>query len=156
MAVWLARTDAVATPAPSPTIATTSEVATSGRKNPRAVNDGEPPSSSDDASFTFDWLPSKGTTEWVEYAFAKPAKVSEAQVYWFEDAGHGEVRVPASWRVLYKDGQQWKAVDARGTYGVEKDRFNIVTFKPVTTSGLRLEVTMQRESSAGLQEWRVE
>ena len=97
----------------------------------------------------------KGTTEWVEYAFAKPAKVSEAQVYWFEDAGHGEVRVPASWRVLYKDGQQWKAVDARGTYGVEKDRFNIVTFKPVTTSGLRLEVTMQRESSAGLQEWAV-
>ena len=57
--------------------------------------------------------------------------------------------------MLYKDGQQWKAVDARGTYGVEKDRFNIVTFKPVTTSGLRLEVTMQRESSAGLQEWRV-
>jgi DUF1680 family protein len=155
MAVWLARTEAAATPAPSPTIATTSEVATSGRKDPRAVNDGEAPSSSDDSSFTFDWQPSKGTTEWVEYAFKKSATVSEAQVYWFEDASHGEVNLPASWRVLYKDGQQWKAVDARNAYSVEKDRFNIVTFTPVTTSGLRLEVTMQPESSAGLQEWRV-
>jgi hypothetical protein len=77
-------------------------------------------------------------------------------VYWFEDTGHGEVRVPASWRVLYKDGQQWKAVDARGTYGAEKDRFNTVAFTPVTTSGLRLEVTLQPEWSAGLQEWRVQ
>ena len=156
MAVWLARTDAAATPAPWQTIATTSEVATSGRENPRAVNDGETPSSSDDPSFTFDWQPSKGTTEWVEYAFEEPARVTEAQVYWFEDTGHGEVRVPASWRVLYKDGQQWKAVDARGTYGVEKDKFNTIAFTPVTTSGLRLEVTLQPEWSAGLQEWRVQ
>jgi hypothetical protein len=155
MAVWLARTETVATPAPWPTIATTSELATSGRKDPRAVNDGEAPSSSDDSSFTFDWQPSKGTTEWVEYAFEKPAPVSEAQVYWFEDTGHGEVRLPASWRVLYKDGPQSKAVDVRDTYSVEKDRFNTVTFTPVTTSGLRLEVTMRPESSAGLQEWRV-
>jgi hypothetical protein len=67
----------------------------------------------------------------------------------------GEVRLPASWRVLYKDGPQSKAVDVRDTYSVEKDRFNTVTFTPVTTSGLRLEVTMRPESSAGLQEWRV-
>jgi hypothetical protein len=92
----------------------------------------------------------------VEYAFDKPATVSEAQVYWFEETSHGEVRLPASWRVLYKNRQQWKTVDARDAYGVEKDRFNTVTFTPVTTSGLRLEVTMQPESSAGLQEWRVQ
>ena len=34
--------------------------------------------------------------------------------------------------------------------------YNTVTFAPVTTTGLRLEVTMQPEFSAGIQEWRVE
>jgi len=69
--------------------------------------------------------------------------------------------VPASWRVLYKDGNEWKPVEASaaagaaGAYGVDKDRFNVVSFKPVETSGLRLEVTMQKEWSAGVQEWRV-
>jgi hypothetical protein len=38
---------------------------------------------------------------------------------------------------------------------VAKDAFNAVTFAPVTTTGLRLEVTLQTEWSAGIQEWKV-
>ena len=161
MAVWIARSDAKATPTPFPTMATSSKVTTSGRKYPGAINDGEAPAASNDSTAYFDWWPRKGTTEWVEYAFAKPGTVSEAQVYWFDDTGRGQVRVPASWRVLYKDGNEWKPVEASaaagaaGAYGVDKDRFNVVSFKPVETSGLRLEVTMQKEWSAGVQEWRV-
>ena len=68
----------------------------------------------------------------------------------------GECRVPASWRVLYKDGDDWKPVEAAGAYGVAKDRYNQRRFKPVTTSALRLEVTLQPEWSAGIQEWKVE
>ena len=98
MAVWIANSEAVAKPAPWPTIATTSKVTTSGRKNPRAINDGEEPRSSIDNESYFDWWPRKGTIEWVEYAFAKPATVSEGEVYWFDDTGRGQVRVPASWR----------------------------------------------------------
>jgi hypothetical protein len=56
---------------------------------------------------------------------------------------------------LYRDGQTWKPVDARDQYGVEKDRYNRVTFAPVTTSGLRLEVVAQREWAVGIQEWKV-
>jgi uncharacterized protein len=67
----------------------------------------------------------------------------------------GEVRVPSAWRVLYKDGDRWKPVDSSGPYGTEKDKFNRVTFKPVTANALRLEVTMQPNFSAGLQEWKV-
>jgi hypothetical protein len=63
--------------------------------------------------------------------------------------------VPASWRVLYKDGEEWKPVETAGPYAVEKDRYNKVTFKPVTTSGLRLEVVQKPEWSAGIQEWKV-
>lgn len=155
MLVWLPTSDASAKPRPYPTLATTSKVTTSGRKNPRTINDAEEPTSSSDPGSYFDWWPTKGRTEWVEYAFEKPATVSEVQVYWFDDTGRGEVRVPQSWRILYKDGDQWKLVEATDAYGVAKDQYNKVTFKPVATSGLRLEVTMQTNWSAGLQEWKV-
>jgi hypothetical protein len=125
------------------------------RRSNRAINDGEDPRSSDDATVYFDWWPRRGTTEWVEYAFAKPASVSRLEVYWFDDTSRGQVRVPASWRVLYKDGNDWKPIETTDTYGVARDRFNAVTFKPVTTSALRLEVTMQEGFSAGIQEWKV-
>jgi len=161
MIVWLPRTDANARPTPFPTIATTSTVTVStpgqGRgKSPRPINDGEDPQSSDDASSYFDWWPTLGSKlEWVELAFAKPATVSESSVYWFDDTGRGAVRVPATWRILYKEGAQWKPVQASGPYGVARDAFNRVTFTPVKTSALRIEVTMQPKFSVGLQEWKV-
>ena len=155
--VWFPETEADARPAPYPTIATSAKVTVSGksRKSARMINDGEEPASSSDPSSYFDWWPTKGTTEWVEYAFEKPATVSECQVYWFDDTGHGEVRVPASWRLLYKEGNEWKPVTALEAYGVDKDRYNRVAFQPVATPGLRLEITMQPKWSAGIQEWKV-
>jgi hypothetical protein len=157
MIVWLATTDASAKPVPPPTIATTSTVTASnpGRKNPRAVSDGEEPESSSDSTSYFDWWPRKGGTEWIEYTFAQPTKVSEAELYWFDDTGRGEVRVPASWRLLYKDGETWKPVTVNTPYGTAKDQYNKASFVPVTTSGLRLEVTLQSGFSAGVQEWKV-
>jgi hypothetical protein len=88
-------------------------------------------------------------------AFAKPSTVSEAQLYWFDDTGRGGVRVPQSWRLLYKDGNDWKPVEASTPYGVAKDQFNIVRFAPVSTSALRLELVMQPNVSAGVQKWKV-
>jgi DUF1680 family protein len=178
MAVWLARTDAVARPTPFPTLATTSKVTSSfSRRNIRNVIDGEEPPSSADSSAYFDWWPARGCKpgaspaapaaatrsqrpscsqgEWVEIAFAKPAAVSGTDVYWFDDTGRGGVRVPAGWRLLYKDGAEWKPVEGASPYGVARDGWNKVTFKPVTTSGLRIELTMQPDMSAGIQEWRV-
>jgi DUF1680 family protein len=156
MMVWFPTSEASAKPAPYPTIAMMAKVTTSpSRKNPGMINDGEEPVSSDDPTSYFDWWPTKGSTEWVEYAFDKPASVSEALVYWFDDTGHGGVRVPASWRLLYKDGSDWKPVANVEPYGVAKDRYNKVSFQPVTTSGMRLEVKMQSNFSAGIQEWKV-
>jgi len=156
MIVWIPNSEAAARPLPRPTVASTSKVTVSGGRNPRAINDQAEPKSSEDASNTyFHWWPRKGTTEWVEYAFEKPATVSELEVYWFDDTGHGECRVPRSWRILYKDGDQWKSVENREAYGVEKDRDNKISFKPVTTTALRLEVTLQQNWSAGIQEWKV-
>lgn len=155
MAVWLPVNDASARPLPYPSVATTSRITTSGKKEPKTIIDGEQPESSSDPSSYFDWWPTKGTTEWVELAFDKAAKVSESEIYWFDDTGHGEVRVPAAWRLLYKRGDSWVPVEGAASYGTAKDAFNRVTFQPVTTQGLRLEVTMQPNWSAGLQEWKV-
>ncbi len=155
MEVWIPKVESAARPTPWPTLAMTSKVTTSGRKDPRAINDGEEPASSADPTFFFDWWPKKGTTEWVEYTFQKPAAVSQVEVYWFDDTGSGECRIPKSWHVLYKDGEQWKPVENVEPYGVEKDRYDKVTFKPVETGALRLEVTLQPAWSAGIQEWKV-
>lgn len=155
MLVWLPDTEASARPLPFPTLATQSKVTTSGRKSPRAINDGEDPRSSADPDAFFDWWPRKGTDEWVEYDFGKSATVSAAEVYWFDDTGRGECRVPKSWRVLYRDGAQWKPVSTAESFSVEKDRYNTVTFQPVTTTGLRLEVALQPGWSAGIQEWKL-
>jgi hypothetical protein len=157
MLVWVPDAETSARPAGYPTVATTAMITVSGKsnKNPRAVNDGEEPTASNDPSSYFDWWPVKGVEEWVEYAFDKPATVSECEVYWFDDTGRGEVRVPASWRLLYKDGYDWKPVEVVNGYGVSKDQYNRVVFMPVNTSGLRLELTMQPNWSAGLQKWKV-
>ena len=155
MAVWIANDTANARPLAWPTVASTSKVTTSGGQNPRAINDqNEPQSSRDPSASYFHWWPKKGTTEWVEYAFPNAANVSEVELYWFDDTGSGECRVPASWKLLYKDGDTWKPVETTNTFGVEKDRFNKVSFKGVTTTALRLEVTLQNGWSAGIQEWK--
>jgi DUF1680 family protein len=161
MAVWLARTDAVARPTPFPTVATTAAIAASplpnGRgKNPRNMIDGEEPASSSDSSAYFDWWPVQGSAnEWVEMTFAKPSTVSSTEIYWFDDTGRGSVRVPASWRLLYKSGDQWRPVQTAGPFGTARNAWNALSFAPVTTTGLRIELAMQQGFSAGLQEWKV-
>jgi hypothetical protein len=166
MLVWIPDTESAAKPAPLPTLAMNSKVTTSsggGRvtaegmeHRPEAVNDGEEPASSSDPASYFDWSPEKGKTEWIEYDFPKPSNVSRVEVYWYEDAKESTARVPASWRILFKDGGSWKPVESAGPWGVEKNKYNAVAFKPVTTGGLRLEVTMQSGWSAGVQKWKVE
>ena len=131
MIVWLAADETVASPTPWPTPATTAIVTTSpARRNPHAINDGEDPRSSDDPASYFDWWPKRGTSEWVEYAFEKPSSISRIDVYWFDDTGRGQVRVPASWRVLYRDGETWKPLDTSDEYGTARDRFNTILFAP--------------------------
>jgi hypothetical protein len=157
MIVWLARTDDVVTPAPFPTLAMNSKVSVSGqsRRSPSMINDGEDPRSSADSAAYFDWWPVKGTAETVDMTFPKPSAVSEVQVYWFDDTGRGEVRVPESWRLLYRDGETWKPIETTNPYGTERNSYNVVTFRTVTTSALRIELKMQATWSAGLQEWKV-
>jgi hypothetical protein len=81
--------------------------------------------------------------------------VSECGIYWFDDTGDGGVRVPASWRLLYKDGDQWKPVETQDQFAVAKDKFNSVKFTSVTTTALRVELQAQPNYSVGMQKWTV-
>jgi hypothetical protein len=121
-----------------------------------ACFDGRLPKASNDHSLPrFTWWDHRGTLEWVRCDFESPRTVSAVEVYWFDDTGAGSCRVPKSWRLLYKDGDQWRPVQNRGDYGVRLDQFNVVEFDPVNTSSLRIEAQLQPGFSAGILEWRV-
>src|SRR5262249_9399701 len=122
-----------------------------------ALNDGILPKSSSDQSIPrFTWWDHKGSTERVQYDFEKPRRLKAAEVYWFDDEpGKGGCRVPASWRLLYKVGDEWKEVSGAGAYGTDKDKFNRLTFDAVETTAIRLEVKLEEGFSGGILEWRV-
>lgn len=121
-----------------------------------ALNDGILPANSADETIPrFTWWDHMGTTEWAQYDFGKPRSISASSVYWFDDTGKGQCRVPRSWRLLYKDGDAWKSVEGASAYGTSRNRLNRVTFAPVTTTALRLEAELQPEVSGGILEWQV-
>jgi len=156
MAVWIAANEKAVRAVPRQWPSMQAKVTSSGKKNPKMVQDGEEPERSAEPGSYFDWWPLKGKTEWLQYEWAAPVKLSEARVYFFDDTGRGEVRVPASWRLLYRAGEEWKPVAAQGAYGTAKDGYNVVKFAPVETKALKLEIVMQEQWSAGVQEWKVQ
>jgi DUF1680 family protein len=123
-----------------------------------ALNDGLLPKTSGDHSIPrMTWWDRKGSTEWVSYRFPKPRQFSTAAVYWFDDTGRGGCRVPAEWKLLWLDGNEWKPVRLTdgSTYGTALDQFNKVSFGPVTTRELKLEVKLKAGFSGGILEWQV-
>lgn len=170
MAVWTAASAPLARPEPEPTIASRAQAYTisrapiqkDGLEHERrmycyGVNDQWDPQASDDMSkpYHYFWL-REGTEETIEYVFSQPEKVQNAAVYWLDfDHYDGNFRVPASWKLQYKAGNVWKDVEAKGAYECKKDVYNSVNFAPVTTTGLRLVVRLQKGESGGVMEWKV-
>jgi uncharacterized protein len=156
MMVWLPDIAGAARPLPAPTIASTSKIEASHKtRTLMALNDQMEAKSSIDQSIVFyHWWPLKDTVQWVQYNFEKPASVSSSKVYWFDDGPFGGCRIPAGWRLLYKDGESWKPVKNKTAYDVKKDMYSEVSFESVTTQALRLEVTM-KDHSGGIMEWIV-
>ena len=163
MAVWLPEDPKLARPVLKPTVANTSR-ASASHVNPTdtldALSDGDAGSGPGDTWIPrFTWWDRKGTQEWVQYDFRRPARVSGVTVHWFDDTGAGGgCGLPRSWQVLYRDGDAWKPVRAKrnagnvaGPPGVAEG----VEFEPVETSGLRLQVRLAPGKSGGILEWRV-
>ena len=167
MAVWLAKEKGRIFLPPVPTIASTSHATCScgkgtvednypGGKVPTVAERFYPSSQSgcSDISAIYDQIepvnsadgscpylrlrPRQKDSAWVQYTFAKKTKVSSVQVYWKDDKEY--CLLPKFWRVVYWDAGQWKPVKNHQPYKVERDRFNRITFEPVDTERLRLEI----------------
>jgi hypothetical protein len=159
MAVWLPRTLVPARVRPSPTVASRSRASASHcwqNDTVTALNDlVEPRSSKDHDIPRLTWWNHKGSREWVQYLFEKPTRVSGVSVYWFDDTGIGQCRVPASWRVLSLRDGKLRPVENPTPATAVRDRFNATTFDPVVADGLRIEAKLQKGFSGGILEWKV-
>lgn len=171
MAVWIASSPAYATIRPKETIASKAQMLS--YKNPiqkdavetadeetwvYGVNDQwEPVRSSDISKPYFYWWLKSGSEETIAYAFDKEYTVKNVQVYWLDfDHYDGNFRVPESWQLYYKaDNGSWQPVEALSHYTVSKDCYNSLNFKPVRTKGLRIVAKLQKGSSGGVLEWKV-
>lgn len=155
MAVWLPSDVKAARPAGM--VATYKITASHQTSALSSVADGLVPQDENDRTIPYyHWWPKNGSTEWVAYEFPQARKVSSAEVYWFDDAPWGGCRVPRSWSLYYKDNAgQWQPVANPGEYTVRKGDANMVTFDPVTTTAMKLEVVLPEKNSAGVFEWTV-
>lgn len=160
MAVWVAASDELIAARPTPTGAAMAEASAShcwGGDSVRAINDMREPASSGDHSIPrLTWWDHRGTAEWAQLTWDSPRTISKVQVYFFDDTGQGQCRVPASWRVVYRDGREWRPVEARGEYAVREDAYSEITFQPVTTDALRVELKLRDGFSGGILEMTFE
>jgi len=155
--VWIPETESTAT---APTLAQDATPSASHCWHDDTLsslsNGSAPTSSSDTSKPRLSWWDHKGTAEWVQYDFPQPVTVAKSRVFWFADrpAGGG-CDLPQSWRLLYRHGDEWLPVPNPSAYDVAADRFYEVSFDPVTTTGLRMEVRLKPEWSAGVVRWEV-
>ncbi|MFG2043215.1 RICIN domain-containing protein [Dactylosporangium sp. NPDC048998] len=123
-----------------------------------AINDGKVPGSSGDQSVPrMTWWDHLGTSEWAQLTYATPINTGAVSLYWFDDTGVGQCRVPQSWQLQYLNASgQWTAVSGASAYGTALNTFNRVTFNAVTTTALRVVVQLKAGVSSGILEWLVE
>lgn len=170
MAVWIPEKAVYARPDPLPTIASrarTLSIKTPIQKDaPESasveewawgVNDQwEPKNSADHSKPYHYWWLRKGTLETLAYEFDRPETVSSVEVYWLEfDHYDGNYRVPEYWTLYYKVDGTWKKVENFDEYGIKRDCYNVVHFKPVRTTGLKIDAQLRKDASGGIIEWKV-
>lgn len=159
MLTWLPRTLEAARPRTPPTLTSRSRVSAShcyGQDAVRALNDLQEPVNSIDHDIPrLTFWPHRGTSEWVQVELPQSTAVSGVEVYWFDDTGRGQCRVPKSWSVAYQKDGTWMEMPGATAAGIEPDTYNRVTFPPIHTDVLRLNIVLQDDFSGGILEGRV-
>lgn len=171
MAVWIPETAEKARAVPMATLASKARMyseptslnaeapaATSNLQDAWGYNDQWEPASSSDTSKPYQyWWLRKGTLDNICYSWDEPQQISSVDVYWLDfDHYDGNYRVPASWKLYYKDDAGiWKEVAAKGDYTTLKDQYNHLDFDTVSTTALKISAQMQQGQSGGVIEWKV-
>jgi len=125
-----------------------------------ALNDGLIPPGDQFSAPRFTWWSHQGTSEWVQYDLPAPVTINRSDILWFEDASQGGgCDYPSTFNHQYWNGSSWQPLVLQHDYMNMIDlyggHFTIVRFQPVTTSKVRLNVTLRPGKSAGILEWRL-
>ena len=158
MTVWIPYEASASRPKPAPTIASTSKASGSVKSKGmlKALNDQYDPQNSNDHNMPYlHWWPKQNTTEYVQYDFGTMHTVSQSTVYWYDDGPWGGCRIPVAYKVYYQKDGQWVPVNNTTPYTISKDQYNVLTFEPIQTTALKLEVQLPTDNSAGIHEWGV-
>jgi DUF1680 family protein len=125
--------------------------------SPDAVIDGVRPTSSDDHSIKrLTFWPRRGTKEWVQLDLTTGREVKGVEVYWFDDTGRGDCRLPESWNVQWRPAPDapWQDIGAAGK--VAKDSFCALDFpSAIKPQAIRIRTKLQPNYSAGILECRL-
>ena len=82
-------------------------------------------------------------------------KVTGCEVTWQADPGDPKCQPPQSWKLYAQRGDKWQEVTRPNKYGLDADKPNTVTFEPVETTAMKLEVFCAPGVSAGPCEWKI-
>ncbi|WP_081660376.1 DUF5695 domain-containing protein [Pseudobutyrivibrio ruminis] len=127
-----------------------------------AVNDGVSSSASMEKPATGAYGSWGNTSEYetITYTWDKKISISKSAIYFWKDNDSEEVvgiQFPKNYTISYKDGDDWKEVKDASGYGLEADKYNVTSFKPVMTDGLRIQLNKKEanNSGVGVIEWAV-
>ena len=127
----------------------------SNNAQPWGINDGiEPASSGEQPNALCHFWPHKGGEEWVQYTWDKPQTIAGSKIYWFDDTGRGECKLPKDFKLQVLIGGQWSDLAVKGKE-ITLNKWTELTFEPVTTTALRLVVQQQDGWASGIHEWKV-
>ncbi len=159
MTVWFPIDLNATKPALPPTLASQAKVSASQKRLPSisAINDRLVPAGGDDRSIPYThWWPKTNSTEWLAYEFKEAATVSSATVYWYDDQPWQGCKVPDSWKMYFKnDAGEWEEVKNASGYPTDKGVACTVSFDPVKTTAVKLELVQPKDKSCGVYEWSV-
>ena len=95
------------------------------------------------------WRQSAGSEHYVGYTWDEAVTVGGADIYWYDDGGG--TQVPSALRMQYLDANgAWQDVNITTPFesSIAKNKYNRVEFDRVTTTRLRLYVTVRSGAQA--------
>ena len=95
------------------------------------------------------WRQSAGSEHYVGYTWDEAVTIGGADIYWYDDGGG--TRIPSKLRMQYLDANgAWQDVNITTPFesSIAKNKYNRIEFDRVTTTRLRLYVTVRSGAEA--------
>jgi len=81
--------------------------------------------------------------------------VRSVEVHWYVVPENPRSGLPTDWKVYARQDGRWVEVQATGAYPINEGEPSRITFEPVETSAMRLEIVAEPGVSAGPRDWSI-